>query len=247
MSTARVHSFESFGTVDGPGIRFVIFFQGCHLTCKYCHNRDLWDMKGGQLYTAKELFNKVKSFIPFFKSSNGGVTLSGGDPILQPEIAYEFFRLCKKAGIHTALDTSGVTEITPKIEKLLSCTDLVLLDIKHSDNKKHKELTGVDNRLVFQFAEYLHQKSIPMWIRHVVIPNVTDTIEDCTKLVSFLKKINNIEKIELLPYHKLGEYKWELLNETYKLKDAEPPTAEKMNQLKELFANEGLKVSIPER
>ncbi len=243
--TARVHSFESFGTVDGPGLRFVIFFQGCHLRCMYCHNRDQWERSAGKEYTVSELFTEVQKYRPYFESSGGGVTATGGDPILQSEVIAELFRRCKKAGIHTTLDTSGVTKITDDVKTLLSYTDLVLLDIKEMDDERHKVLTGLSNELVFEFVEYLNKESIDTWIRHVVVPGFTDF--DCSCLPKFLKPLTNVKRVDILPFHKMGEFKWEELGVEYSLHDTEPPTAEDLDALKECYSDLPFPVIIGSR
>ena len=248
MSTvAKVHSYESFGTVDGPGIRFVVFFQGCHLKCQYCHNRDLWSFSEGKEIPVKEIFREIQKYKPFFQASDGGVTISGGDPILQPKAVTEIFKLCKKESIHTTLDTSGAVEITDDIIELLTYTDLVLLDIKHIDPKKSIKLTGLDNSLTLKFAEHLSSIDKSVWIRHVVVPNLSDSSVDCDKLASFISKLNAIERVELLPFHKMGEFKWRELNENYALTDVEPPSNRDMVRVKSIFEKYNLPVSIPER
>ncbi len=235
--TARVHSFESFGTVDGPGIRFVIFFQGCHLKCRYCHNRDLWEFGSGTLYSVDFLLKEVKKYRPYFESSGGGLTVSGGDPILQAPVITELFRQCQEEGIHTALDTSGLVEITPKIEELLKVTDLVLLDIKQMNADRHEDLTGRRNDQTLAFAEYLAEKNVSTWIRYVVVPQVTDFEEDCLSLATFISKLPNVERLELLPFHKMGEFKWDSLGAKYTLHDIEPPTDEDMKRVQGYFSS----------
>lgn len=237
---ANVHSFESFGTVDGPGVRYVIFFQGCHLKCLYCHNRDLWDLKGGTEYSADELFEEVLKYRPFFQNG-GGVTASGGDPILQAEVIADLFEKCQKAGIHTVLDTSGAASINDDVKRLLSHTDLVLLDLKEMDDHSHRQLTGISNTQTIKMAEYLSEQQIPVWIRYVVVPGYTDSEEHCRDLAQFVSTLSNIEKVELLPFHKMGEFKWDELNAEYKLKDVEPPTSKDIERISSYF-NE---LSIP--
>ncbi len=241
-NTGRVHSFESFGTVDGPGIRFVIFFQGCHLKCKYCHNRDLWDFNGGDEYTANELFAEVQKYRPFFEPSGGGVTASGGDPVLQASVITELFTLCQKAGIHTTLDTSGAVPLTLEVEKLLDVTDLVLLDIKHIYSEKAIELTGKGSEQTLYFSQYLSQKNIPMWIRQVIIPGFTDDPSDLDELSQFIGTLESVEKVELLPFHKMGEYKWDELDVAYDLRNVDAPTEGEMKKVLSHFAN--LKIPI---
>ena len=216
---AKVHSFESLGTVDGPGIRYVIFLQGCHLRCKYCHNRDTWDIKGGSYKSLDEIFDQIKRYKPYFKSSNGGVTVTGGEPLLQVKFLIELFKNLKKAGIHTCIDTSGMVNLTEDVKKLLKLTDLVLLDIKHINSEKCKELTGHDNKKELEFARYLSQNGIPMWIRQVIVPGITDDEKDITDLKEFVKKLKTVEKVEFLPYHTVGKYKWKELGEKYELEE----------------------------
>ena len=174
----RIHSFESFGTVDGPGIRYVIFMQGCPLKCKYCHNRDTWDFSGGEEYSVDEVIDRIKRCKSYIDASGGGVTVSGGEPLLQPQFLIELFKRLKELNISTALDTAGSLKINEKIEELLKYTDLVILDIKHINNKKCIELTGVPNENNINFAKYLSEKNIPMWIRQVLVPGYTDDKED---------------------------------------------------------------------
>lgn len=241
--TARIHSFESFGTVDGPGIRFVIFFQGCRLKCKYCHNRDLWEISTGKEWNIPALFKEVQKYRNYFRSSGGGITASGGDAILQADFLAEFFAKCQKAGIHTALDTAGGIPISPAIEKVLDHTDLVLLDIKHSNPEKHLALTGIDITNPQNFARYLSDREIPMWIRHVVVPGWSDSNENITQLAAFVKTLKAVEKVELLPFHQLGAYKWELMHDQYALEAVFPPTVERMEELKKICRDAGLPVS----
>ncbi len=213
---AKVHSIESFGTVDGPGIRFVLFLQGCHLKCKYCHNRDTWDIKGGNYASLDDIFNKIMRYKNYIHP-NGGVTVTGGEPLLQVNFLIELFTKLKKEGIHTCIDTSGMVSLTDDIKKLLSLTDLVLLDIKHIDDEKCKDLVGFSNKLELDFARYLSDNNIPVWIRQVLIPGYTDDEKDLIKLRDFLSTLNNVKKIEILPYHNLGKHKWTKLGYKYEL------------------------------
>ena len=207
---AKVHSIESFGTVDGPGIRFVIFLQGCHLKCKYCHNRDTWDINGGNYKSLNEIFEKIIRYKNYIYP-HGGVTITGGEPLLQAKFIYELFLKLKKEGIHTCIDTSGIVSLTDDIRKVLELTDLVLLDIKHIDDDKCKELVGKSNKLELEFARYLSDNNIPIWIRQVIIPGITDNEEDLLKLRDFISSLNTVQKIEFLPYHDLGKFKWKNL------------------------------------
>lgn len=232
---AKVHSFESFGTVDGPGIRFVIFLQGCHLQCKYCHNRDTWDMNGGSYKSLEEIFEKIKRYKPYFENSNGGVTVTGGEPLLQVKFLIELFKQLKKEGIHTCIDTSGMVSLTEDIKEVLKLTDLVLLDIKHIDSEKCKELTGYSNEKELAFAKYLSENNIPIWIRQVIVPGITDKEEDIKKLKGFIKGLNTVEKIEFLPYHTAGQYKWKELGKNYELENIKIATQEDVERVKKIY------------
>ena len=213
----RIHSFESLGAVDGPGIRFVIFMQGCHLKCKYCQNRDTWDINGGTEYTVEEIYNKVMRYKNYI-IPNGGVTISGGEPLLQTEFLIELFKMLKKEKIHTCIDTSGNVALTDKIKELIELTDLFLLDIKCINDDVCKDLTGVSNKNELEFARYLSEKRKEMWIRQVLVPGITDDENDLKELSKFIKSLNNVKKIEILKYHDLGTFKWENLNLEYPLK-----------------------------
>ena len=231
---AKIHSFESFGTVDGPGIRYVIFLQGCHLKCKYCHNRDTWDINGGYYSSLDEILNKIENYKNYIMP-NGGVTVTGGEPLLQVHFLIELFKKLKEKNIHTCIDTSGMVDITEDIKTLLNYTDLVLLDIKHIDPIKCKDLVGVSNERELKFAEYISQNNIDMWIRQVLIPGYTDDENDLKKLKSFIDKLNSVKKVELLPYHNMGEYKWKKLGLNYDFKDVKAPTAEEVKNAKEIL------------
>lgn len=232
---AKIHSIETFGTVDGPGVRFVCFFQGCHLECKYCHNRDTWDINGGKYISVDELFNEIMKYKTFI-SPNGGFTASGGEPLLQPYFLIALFKKLKAAGIHTAIDTSGMIEITDTIKELLSLTDLVLLDIKHIDPIKCKDLVGFSNEKELAFARYLNDNNIPVWIRQVIVPGFTDNKDDLLKLKTFINSLNNVKKIEFLPYHNLGEYKWKELGFEYSLKNVRQANDKDIQRVKNFFA-----------
>lgn len=231
----KIHSFESLGTVDGPGIRFVIFMQGCPLKCKYCHNRDTWDTHSGTEYSVDEILKKVLHSKPFIDNSNGGVTVSGGEPLLQIDFLIELFKVLKSHKIHTCIDTAGSLKISSKIEELLSYTDLVLLDIKHIDNEKCLALTGAPNTNTLEFANYLKEHRIPVWIRQVLIPEITGNEEDLHKLKTFVDTLDNVEKIEIMPYHDMGKFKWEALGEKYPLENVPLPTDEDIKKAKEIL------------
>lgn len=214
---AKVHSTESFGTVDGPGIRFVLFLQGCHLQCKYCHNRDTWDMNGGEYRSIDEIIEKIKRYKNYIMPSGGGVTVTGGEPLLQANFVLELFKKLKADGISTCIDTSGMVGLTDEIKEVLKYTDLVLLDIKHIDSEKCKELVGISNKMELEFAKYLSNNNIKMWIRQVLVPGYTDDEKDLLKLKDFISTLNTVEKVQILPYHSMGKYKWEKLRMKYPL------------------------------
>lgn len=220
----NIHSIESCGTVDGPGIRFVVFMQGCPMRCKYCHNPDSWSTSVNKLMSISDIFNKYESLKEFCK---GGITVTGGEPLLQIDFVSELFKEAKKRGIHTALDTSGITftpKNTAKIDKLLAFTDLVLLDIKHINNDEHKKLTGHSNKNILSFAKYLSDKGIPIWLRHVVVPEITFKEEYLKELGSFMKELKNIKALDVLPYHNMALPKYQNLGLEYPLANTEPLT-----------------------
>ena len=234
LMTGYIHSFETFGTVDGPGIRFVVFMQGCPMRCKYCHNPDTWEIDGGKSFTPEEIAEKVLKYKSYLKG--GGITVSGGEPLLQYEFVSELFEILKKNSLHTALDTSGILYTgDDKFEKLLNFTDLVLLDIKHIDETEHKKLTGVSNENVLAFARHLSDIGKDVWIRHVLVENITDKDEYLYRTADFIKSLKNVKKVEVLPYHNLGEYKYEKLGLEYSLKNAKPPAAERIDNARRIL------------
>ena len=227
----KIHSIESFGTVDGPGIRFVAFLQGCPLRCAYCHNPDTWDInaKTKYEYTPNQLFDEAIKYKNFIKS--GGVTLTGGEPLMQPDFAREYFRLCQEAGIHTTLDTAG-SIITEKSLSVLDYTNLVMLDIKALDTELSKRVCGNDGRTTLRFLEELQRRNIPTWIRHVVVPTLTDDDEKIKSLIEFLKPYSVVEKIEWLPYHTLGVFKYKELGIPYPLEGVEAVKKSRIQEIK---------------
>ena len=240
----RIHSTESFGTVDGPGVRFVVFFQGCPLRCKYCHNPDTWDFSGGREVTAEELMKEYDSYKEFLKS--GGITATGGEPLAQPEFLAELFALAKSKGVHTCLDTSaGVYDPAhhEKIDEALKYTDLVMLDIKHIDNEEHKRLTGKGNRNILAFAEHIRELSIPVWIRHVVVPGITDKYEELFALGEFLSTLSNIKALDVLPYHDMAKPKYAELGLDYPLGDTPPLTKEEAIKARDIIMD-GIKSGL---
>lgn len=228
----KIHSIETFGTVDGPGIRFVVFMQGCTLKCKYCHNRDTWNIKSENSRSVSELTKEILKYKSYIDSSGGGVTVSGGEPLLQAEFVTELFKELKSRGIHTALDTAGSLPLSDSIKELLKYTDLVLLDIKHINPEKCIELTGFSNKNNLEFAKYLNNVNIPVWIRQVLVPGYTDDRFDLQELKKFIDSLNNIEKVELLPYHNLGKFKWKNLGVSYELEHVSSPTQDEIEKAK---------------
>ena len=234
-----IHSTESFGTVDGPGVRFVIFLQGCPMRCKYCHNPDTWKMNSGSLRSPQSLIQEYERNKAFY--SKGGITVTGGEALMQIDFLLELFRLAKEQQIHTCLDTSGVTyrpgesDYNRKLDELMAMTDLVLLDIKHIDPEGHKALTGHDNAGILAFARYLEQKQIPVWIRHVVVPGITDDPGLLTRLGEFLGTLSNIKAPDVLPYHIMGVTKYKQLDMTYPLEGVPPATKEQAMAAKKII------------
>ncbi len=233
----KIHSFENSGTVDGPGIRFVVFMQGCLFRCLYCHNPDTWDLKSGNIYTASQVIEKIKRYVPYLKASGGGVTVSGGEPLLQVGFLTELFKLCKGLNLHTAIDTNGFIPATDNssLDALMEYTDLVLLDIKHIDPVKHLELTGYSNTYTLEFAKYLERKNIPVWIRYVIVPGLTDDTTSLYALGDFIKSLRNIENIEILPFHNMGSHKWESLNINYTLDTTHIPTECEISKVRDIL------------
>lgn len=232
MTKGFVHSVESFGSVDGPGIRFLIFLQGCPMRCQFCHNPDSWKTGIGEERTADELLDQAERFRAYW-GDNGGITVSGGEALLQIDFLLELFEKAKQRGIGTCLDTSAqlFTRKSPffeKFERLMELTDTVLLDIKHIDDEEHRKLTRHSNANILDCARYLSEIDKPVWIRHVLIPGITDKDEYLVRLRDFLSTLHNIERIEVLPYHTLGAYKYEKLGIDYPLKDVQPPAAERV-------------------
>ena len=219
----RIHSTESFGTVDGPGVRFVIFFQGCPMRCLYCHNPDTWDVQGGHPETAESLLAAFEHNRPFYK--NGGITATGGEPMLQLGFLTELFTKAKARGIHTCLDTSGICydpAQPARFDALLAVTDLVMLDIKHIDDARHRELTGHSNARILAFAERLSEKGVPVWIRHVIVPGWTADAEEQIRLGMFIGGLKTLKGLDVLPYHDMGRVKYEALGLDYPLGDTPP-------------------------
>ena len=220
MTKGRIHSIETFGTVDGPGIRSVLFLQGCPLRCKYCHNRDTWDPKGGTEYTADELINNVSRYSSYWKASGGGITASGGEATLQLDFLYELFKKAKEKNIHTCLDTSGFVDIE---EEAIA-------------------LTGVGIEKTIKLAKHLNERNIPIWFRHVLVPDITDSEENLSKIGEFAATLNNIDRLEILPYHTMGVHKWENMGLKYDLKDVRDANDEDVARAAEIIERYGVKV-----
>jgi len=226
-----IHSFESFGTVDGPGVRFVVFFQGCPMRCLYCHNPDTWQIQDGKEMQADEIINKFERNRVFYET--GGITATGGEPLMQIDFLIELFSKAKEKNIHTCLDTSGIVynekneTLMQKMEQLVAVTDLVMLDIKHMNSIEHKKLTSHSNEAVFAFARFLETKKIDLWIRHVIVPGITDKEEELLQLGKFLNTLTNFKHLEVLPYHTMGIVKYENLGMDYPLKGVPPLDKEK--------------------
>jgi pyruvate formate lyase activating enzyme len=231
----NIHSIETLGTVDGPGIRYIVFTQGCLLRCQFCHNADTWEIGRGKQMSVSEIIDDLTSYLPFIEASGGGITVSGGEPLLQMPFLIELFKACKKLGVHTTIDSSGGCYSTSplfqsQLAELLEYTDLILLDLKHIDREKHKKLTGLTNDHILNFASYLSDRQVPIWIRHVLVPGITDSEVDLMNLGNFIGTLRNVAKVETLPYHKLGVYKWEALGLEYPLKDIKPPDEESVEK-----------------
>lgn len=228
MTKGYVHSIETCGTVDGPGLRYVIFLQGCPMRCQYCHNPDTWEPGIGTQMTVDEALSKFYSNLPFYK--NGGVTVTGGEPMMQMDFLIELFTKLHAEGVHTCLDTSGIMfqpaneEVMKKVEMLMAVTSLVMLDIKHIDDEKHKLLTSHSNKRILAFAKYLNEKNIPIWIRHVVVPGITLYKDYLERLGEFMATLDNVKALDVLPYHSMGKVKYENLKMDYPLKDTREAT-----------------------
>ena len=232
----HIHSTESFGAADGPGVRFIVFMQGCHMRCRYCHNPDTWKMDGGDEVTADEILKRALRFKPYW-GKGGGITISGGEPLLQIDFVIELFKKAKELGINTCIDTAGnpFTKEEPffsKFEELMKYTDLLLLDLKEINPARHKDLTGFDNSNIIEMAKYLSEINKPVWIRHVLVPEHSDFDEDLDALGDFIDTLSNVDRVEILPYHTLGKFKWENLGIPYTLESISPPSAERIENAK---------------
>lgn len=240
--TGRIHSLESFGTVDGPGIRFVVFLQGCPLRCQFCHNPDTWELHKGTEYTAEQLTEEILKYKSYMDFSGGGVTFTGGEPLLQAEFILEVCKLLKAHKISIAIDTSGFIW-NDFVKEVLEYTDIVLLDIKNYDPLVYKRVTGVSLSPTLKLLDYLKEKNIRAWIRYVLVPNLTDNLGSVRRLSEHLDHYPNVEKIELLGFHKMGEFKWKELGLDYKLSDTPEPSRELLLEVKAIFESNGKTVS----
>jgi pyruvate formate lyase activating enzyme len=241
LDRGRIHSVETCGTVDGPGIRFVIFTQGCLLRCLYCHNPDTRDPHQGQEVTVDQLMEEIQKYRSYMTYSDGGVTISGGEPLLQPEFVREVFRRCQALGIHTALDTSGFPDFN-RSKPVLDYVDLVLLDIKSFDPQTYHRVTSVAIEPTLHFARYLDEIGKRTWVRFVLVPGLTDAPDNVEGLARFVSSLTCVEKVEVLPFHQMGEYKWQQMGYEYQLKEVNPPSEEQVQATVAIFQKYGLTV-----
>ncbi len=241
ITKGRIHSIETCGTVDGPGIRYVIFTQGCPLRCLYCHNPDCRHPEDGKEVTVDELIADIQKYQSYMNFSGGGVTVTGGEPLMQPEFVTDIFRRCQELNIHTALDTSGYVNLAT-VKPVLDYVDLVLLDIKSFDKQIYQQVTQVSLEPTLRFARYLDEIEQPAWIRFVLVPNLTDASENIKGLAKFISQLNNIKRVEILPFHKMGEYKWQQLGYDYQLQDTPEASPKLVNQAKVIFQEYDIKV-----
>lgn len=235
----RIHSVESFGSADGPGVRYIVFLKGCNMRCQYCHNPDTWAKDGGELMTPEEVLKKALRYKTYWKEK-GGITVSGGEALLQIDFVTELFRLTKEKGVNTCLDTSGnpfsmEEPFKSKFDELMKYTDLFMLDIKHMDDAAHRKLTGQTNQNILEMAAYLSDHGKAMWIRHVLVPGITTEEDELYRLRSFLDTLKTVERVEVLPYHTLGVFKWKELGIPYQLEGVDPPTKEQIDRAKEIL------------
>jgi len=243
MTNGYVHSIENGVMVDGPGIRTVIFFSGCPLRCQYCHNPDTWIMKNGKKTTISQVLEQINKTSNFIKNSKGGITISGGEPLMQPKFLLEILKECKKLNIHTAIDTSGYL-IKNLNKEIIKNTDLFLVDLKSYNSKTYKKITNIELKPTLEFLNILHKNQKPVHIRFVLVPNLTDNLLDIENMAKFLKTMTNIELVEILPFHKMGEFKWKELKLDYKLYKKQPPTKDLIKKVKEIFEKQEMKVKV---
>lgn len=242
MIKGNIHSTESFGSVDGPGVRFLIFLQGCALRCRYCHNADTWSLSGGVQMSAGELLDKAERYRPYW-GADGGITVSGGEPLLQIEFLIELFKEAKRRGINTCIDTAGqpFTRKEPFFSRfceLLELTDLFIVDIKHIDSKDHRRLTGRGNENILDMFRFLSERKKPVWIRHVLVTGITDDDALLKRTREFIETLKNVERIEVLPYHSMGAYKWRELGIPYTLENIAPPDSGRVRNAEMILRGE---------
>ncbi len=235
----KIHSLETMGSVDGPGIRYLIFLKGCPMRCQYCHNPDTWARDDYDIYTADELLDRAERYREYW-GSEGGITVSGGEPLVQMDFLTELLRKAKERGMNTTIDTAGslFTREEPffgRFQELMKYTDLLLLDIKHIDSERHKILTGRDNENILDLFRYLDETGKPIWIRHVLVPGVNDADEYLERTDAFIRSLHNVKRVEILPYHTLGTFKWKELGLDYALEGVEPPTKELLAHANEML------------
>ncbi|MBQ8708048.1 MAG: pyruvate formate lyase-activating protein [Succinivibrionaceae bacterium] len=238
---ARVQSIESCGAVDGFGLRYVVFLQGCQFKCRYCHNRDTWNMAEGRAMSIDDMMHDIRSYMHFYRPNRGGVTVSGGEATLQMPFVINLFRQVKALGLTTCLDTNGcILRYDDQLEEMLKNTDLVMLDIKHMDEEQHKKLTGMTNRHTLKFAKYLSSKNITMWIRYVVVPGWSDQESNVRALGEFVRDSLGpaVQYVDILPYHELGKYKWAQYGEEYELENVQPPSKEELERIRAILNSE---------
>lgn len=239
MTKGKIHSIETFGSVDGPGVRFLVFMQGCPMRCAYCHNPDTWSFDGGEAVTAPEILKKALRYKSYW-GDKGGITVSGGEPLAQLDFLIELFELCKEEGINTCVDTSGqpFTRSEPffgKFKRLTELCDLFLVDIKHINSEEHRKLTKHPNENILDMLSYLSEIGKPVWIRQVLVPEITDNDVYLNRTREFINTLSNVEKVEVLPYHTLGEYKWRELGLGYPLEGVEPPSPERIKNAEKIL------------
>ncbi|MDJ0874258.1 MAG: pyruvate formate-lyase-activating protein [Desulfobacterales bacterium] len=234
-----IHSYETMGTADGPGMRFVLFLTGCPLRCQYCHNPDTWHLKNGNQVTVGDVMAEIEKYADFLIGADGGVTISGGEPLVQPKFLAAILSRCKQRGLHTAVDTSGFLgrRLT---DAMLADTDMVLLDIKSWDPETYKAVTGVGIEPTLEFARRLDDDGTPVWVRYVLVPGLTDGVANVDGVADFLGTLSNVERVEVLPFHKMGEHKWEVMNLDYQLKDTGSPSEDLMQRVLEQFRKKDL-------
>ncbi|MCL2528444.1 MAG: pyruvate formate-lyase-activating protein [Defluviitaleaceae bacterium] len=230
-----VHSIDTCGMVDGPGIRYLVFFSGCALRCKYCHNPDTWDLNAGRIMTVREILRDIEKYKSYLKFSGGGVTFTGGDPLRQHDFLEALLAGCKAKGFHTAMDTSGYGA-RDIVERLLTYTDLLLLDIKSINPETYKLVTGVNIDRSLRTLDISRRMGVKTWVRYVLVPGLTDNLDDIYKLAEYLKPYDNVEKVEVVPFHKAGEFKWRDLGQDYELWDTPAPSNELLVKAREILS-----------